>query len=367
MRSTFGQLLKYARSDKREAIEDFSTEALAAALRTDFRPILPLLRERALIDWQLEPTAAEIYTQKPVRGGRVDLAMTFVGPGWSHEVWLEVKVGAGVHGEQMDTYRRAIDERGPDLRTELAFLLKGPFLGHPDVERIWWREIRDVARAMPPTAVLWRDLATYLEEVRVTDPYDDPVEPTEAGAMLDAAALLRKMRRVLRRTARKAHGRWPQLGFPDKKGVADRFVESQFADRARLTIGTRGARANILFGIAQRDIESGFDEGEPQLVVWVEHPPNLTDVRRRLISVADAESGLTPEWIRSWKGYWALRRQVRLSERTDQELMEAWWWDRLEELEKAGVIGLIPRLGAPIAEELDQTDDEELDDAHPDA
>ena len=45
----------------------------------------------------------------------------------------------------------------------------------------------------------------------MTDPFNDPVSPDEAAGMLDAARLLRKMRRLLRRAARDARVRWPQL------------------------------------------------------------------------------------------------------------------------------------------------------------
>lgn len=362
MTSSLAALWRYARAEKIEALENFSTEAVAAAIRSDARPFVRLLHEKKLLNTDREPVDLLVVTQKPVASGFVDLAVTLIGPDWTHEVWVEVKVNSGLNGNQIETYLEAIRGRGPQLPTTLAFLTKYRIRPYPYLVRITWEELKVSATAADPRAYLWRDLAAYLEDVGVTDPFNDPVTPSEAAGMLDAARLLRKMRRLLRRAARDARAQWPQLAFPDSTGVADRFVEEQFADHARLTIGTRGGRANVLMGIVQREASVHWSEAEPQVAVWVEHHPKATEVRRLLIEGA-ASGGLGSDWQRYWKGYWALLRHEPVSKHPDLEEMRAWWFARLEELDAAGIIELLPRLGGRTVEDEAASAEEAVADA----
>jgi len=54
-RSTFGRLFTYARESKVDALENFTTEALAAAIREDPRPIVQLLQRMLLLPSESDP------------------------------------------------------------------------------------------------------------------------------------------------------------------------------------------------------------------------------------------------------------------------------------------------------------------------
>ena len=342
-----------------ENLENFTTEALGAAVRSDWRPFVTLMHEQGLLEPDLVPDDVQVVTQRPVAGGAVDFVATLIGPDWTREIWLEVKVDSGIHGDQIATYQAAIAATG-ELPTVLALLVKRPITGHGELPQLTWRQVRESAKAAPSSAILWHDLALYLEDVHVTDPFDEPVAEAEASAMLDAATLLRKMRRLLRDTALEAQERWSELEFPKAQGVANRFVEEQFADHARLAIGTRSHRAQVYFGMVQREATIDWIEREPHVAVWVEHHPKATDVRRRLIAAA-ASGQIDSQWQRSWKGYWALVRHAPAKELEDLPAMREWWFARLDELDRAGIVNLIPQLGIPTAEEDLAKEDDDVD------
>jgi hypothetical protein len=110
--SNLNQLFRYARSEHVDAKENFTTEALAAAIRHDPDPIVQVLRSRG---WLAEIEQAEVipHTQVRVSGtGCIDLVLE-VSDGTRRCVfWIEVKVDAGEHGEQLANYRRYIRDNG---------------------------------------------------------------------------------------------------------------------------------------------------------------------------------------------------------------------------------------------------------------
>jgi hypothetical protein len=115
--STFGQLFRYARGSRHDALENFTTEAFAAASRENPKPLVRLLRDHSLIRGDFEPTDVAVQTQAHVKGaGIIDLIVELSGHSESAEVWLEVKIGAPESGMQIANYLQWIGSAPDHLR-----------------------------------------------------------------------------------------------------------------------------------------------------------------------------------------------------------------------------------------------------------
>ena len=58
-------LFRYAKSVDAEALENFTTEALASAIRQDHAPLVNVLRERGLLSTDHDPEQLDVHTQRP--------------------------------------------------------------------------------------------------------------------------------------------------------------------------------------------------------------------------------------------------------------------------------------------------------------
>lgn len=182
-----------------------------------------------------------------------------------------------------------------------------------------------------------------MQEINVADDYDEPIDPGEAASLLGAYSLYRKTLRIIRSAVEKGQDRWSQLGWPTAT-EADDQVLSQFKRSRRLTlpIGT-ATPIRIFFGIAQVDDSAQFNQAEPHLVVWAEHPPKQTDLRQALLDQAD-EGALAASWGRRIQGWWALTASEPLSAFRTHDAATSWIVDRLADLDRAGIIAY---LGGP--------------------
>src|SRR3990172_8056806 len=105
MPSTLGRLFDFAKAPNSSAIENFTTEALAGAIRADPRPFLLALRRHDLV--RAAPlTDLDVLTQVVMPGtGILDLVVVSASPELP-ELWIEVKVDAAESGRQLDAYAR---------------------------------------------------------------------------------------------------------------------------------------------------------------------------------------------------------------------------------------------------------------------
>ena len=201
MTSTLYRLLKYAKGGPQETRENFTTEALRAAIREDPGPILRVLHTAGVLPASDEPPAVEAETQVRMQSGQLDLVLAVRARVWWREIWVEVKTGAAEHGEQLRNYLAAVATRD-EPRPKLVLLGPWPISAPAEFRQIRWSEVVRAARHASATSRLWPELIQFLRETNMADDYDGPVTAREAGSLLDAHALLRKMRRAVRRTAR---------------------------------------------------------------------------------------------------------------------------------------------------------------------
>jgi hypothetical protein len=349
-RSTFGRLFTYTRETKADALENFTTEALAAAIREDPRPIVQLLRGMLLLPSLDDPIEVIAATQVGVPGaGILDLVLDVRYPGRAVEIWVEVKVRAGESGQQLNNYRNHLSEVPPDGRPRLVTLARVR-LGQPDqLPWIPWQSIWRAARGASTSSTYWHDLRSFLEEIGMADAFDDPVSAREAASLDDAASLFGKTRRILAAVGAESNVRWPAFKWPTDERRIQRVLSAQFSRHRRfLMVAGEVYRAYLFVGVTPI-------EGEAHAAVWVETRDKAVEPRRRIIAAADA-AGLSDAWERdmgSWGGLHKFRRLVSFSSHGD---VVQWFIDSLEELGQAGILALIPALGR--AEPAEVTDDD---------
>lgn len=134
-----------------ENLLTFATEALAAAIRHDPAPMLSVLPGAAtrVVDASTQVTA---YTQVFFAGaGRMDLVLEIRTGGQLSTVWIEVKVKAGEHGDQLANYQRHASDHGIHLVTLGRARLR------PDIDHVSWSDVRRAAlRCKGPGASFFR-------------------------------------------------------------------------------------------------------------------------------------------------------------------------------------------------------------------
>jgi predicted ATPase len=338
MPSPLGQLFRYARSSTVDAIENFTTEAVAAAGRDDPSPLLTLLRRRGFVNYQENPTQVNLETQVVVaNAGIIDLVLELSGHGASREFWIEAKVDAPESGLQLSNYKAAIGRAGGHT-VELMTLSKAPIAGHPEIPSLTWQELRQAITASGTTSLRWADLLAFLEEKGMADSYDDAIVAREAASLLDAHSLYRKMARIIQLATAEVRTRWPSLAWPKTAGEMEEQLLWQFRHSRRLMVRVRtSSKVDLFLGLVQEGDPAVFSAPEPHLAVWLEHQPKQTELRRRLLKVAD-EGNLSETWTRRLGSWWAVMADERIGAFGTQAEAKAWLLDRVAELDSAGLL-----------------------------
>lgn len=339
--STLSRLFVYAKGAQNVARENFTTEALAGAVRHDPAPLVALFRDACVVS--AAARFVKVLTQMNVPNvGQIDMVVVFDGS----EVWVEVKVDAPESGNQLSTYLKHV---ATTPTTKLVTLAKASL--HPDVVPLTWQQLRRAIVASGSTSPYWSDFRTYLEEIRVADAFDEPISSAERAALGPAHALLRKVARMLVPVAEAAASMVPHLGWRVTEPELLKEVTSKLRAHGVMSVSTRAKlRAGISFGAYP-------DDGDTGVGVWVWSYPSATAVRRQLLDAADAGK-LPIQWERSPVEWEALGVYRRLSDFADHEAAATWLVERLGDLERAGLMRLIPALGLLVAGEDEGSDDD---------
>ena len=170
-------LFKYRATSSIEPLENFTSAALAVAIRHDPGPFLQVLKTVA--DWQpdlaapvhagslavdlSELTSVEAATQvrlgsrNGVELGILDLVLTlYARSGARQEVWIEVKVDARFGENQPQAYMRQRAESGAFLVTLTK--RRESFSGVP---ALYWDQVHEAASTVPGRT-LWADIREWL-------------------------------------------------------------------------------------------------------------------------------------------------------------------------------------------------------------
>ena len=124
MTSVFGRLFKYRPREKRLPEEDFFTEALAGVLQKT--PDVCAKFVEWLIghnDYKVEIKEADIYTQKPVSEGRLDIYIDARSvDGQRHVVGVENKISAKEGGNQLERYLKHLGTESDAATRTLVYV-----------------------------------------------------------------------------------------------------------------------------------------------------------------------------------------------------------------------------------------------------
>lgn len=331
-------MLAYAKADRSERLEDFTTEALALAIKADPTPIINVLVAHGVVDagphHHVAPMTQVAFEHKG-KGGRLDMVLQIDdGSPTAMEVWFENKAHAPEGAGQLARYRRAIDAT-PTVKRELVVLAPHPISKERHHTFIRWQEVADAATSS--TSAIWADFATFLKEKHMTADATLPVSESEAASLGDAFRLFQKMRHLMRRVnerAREVLPEWPSDKWVDD-GSMRRVLMSDFGWNGCLRLHAgKGYAADLVMGATPRSDGLRF-------LVLVEADRTMTEVRSRLV---DSVAALLPDWERPENRARVLGKESLARWFTTDDEAVDWFVTCLVELKEAGIISLIPTL-----------------------
>ena len=321
-RSTLGSLFHYASAS---AVENFTTEAFAAAIRSDPGP---LVRSLSLVDVKFAADRVEVHTQVSTDAGILDLLVTENG---EPSIVIEVKVNAGQSGDQLVRYlewTKSFTERPPRL------VVLSPHQITSDDAVTWlpwqsvWRELRS-----GESNLYWTDLARWLEECEMADDSYEPIAESEVAALDNAHSLLKKAARILTPVAVHMNEVWRGSNWPHDNHRVTKQIILRFQRWPSYSIHHRKwrRRCGVAIGIFHED-------GNGSLGVWVWALAKRVDERSR---IHDLASNLPPGWHRDAASSEMLGAYRPLSEFSTAAKASEWLTARTNELAAVGMFKLI--------------------------
>jgi len=322
--------------------ENFTTEALAAAIRSDPRPFLKALGEH-------ETTSIFVVaTQVPVQGnhgcGILDLVVEVGSLENRRRYWFEVKVNAGEHGDQIEKYLGVIDNLPEEGRPRLHIL--GPRPLREDVQWISWQSVRHGIESTASVNSYWTDLKVFLEEIGMADSFSDPFTSVDLVALRPASSLLGKVARLLFPFAVQSRAIWAEANWPPTEKKIRTELGKFFGRDGILAMNSHTQyKAGVAAGVC-----SDENTGDALLRMWIWLKPSYLNERDRLWTQASRGSLDTTVWSRV-AGWELLSASRRLCHFKDAEEATSWLLDRLRDLAQSGVLGILPTLGVGISGE----------------
>lgn len=145
-------------------------------------------------------TAAKVETQLPTLGGRfVDLAIEMGEPASGLTIWIEVKDGSDLHGDQLDAYVREIHLRAAGRASCVVLLVPSGWEPRTSSEipsAILVADWQGVARVAEDLAAddddlgwLLAEYVSYLKEENLSEPDHKPLDEFSARALMEAESI----------------------------------------------------------------------------------------------------------------------------------------------------------------------------------
>lgn len=329
--SLFGRLYRFARSTEVDQRENFTTEALGAAIRAQPAPFFEALLEHGVIAESPKGTGVLVVTQEIVPGvGIIDLTVRVYRAGdLEREIWIEAKIWAGESGDQLARYQGHLASRPDGDRCVLMILGPRP-IGSTAAPWVSWQALREsITRSVAPSA-LWTELCEFLLEVGVADESSEPVSAREAASLHDAHSLFKKAAKVLTEVNELGKERWPEWSWGGRDQITQ-LILGQFQRHARYTISTGSTPGYIVIGFTDL-----YATGEAHLTVWVETDPKKPTIRQGVIAAAET-GGLDATWLRRLDTWQALSKTQRAATVEGSAATVKWFERCLDELAAAGI------------------------------
>ncbi len=357
MASTLRRLFLFAKSEN-DALENFTTEALAAAIRLDADPFVAALRASSIHLPDGAVRVRGVQTQTGVEGaGILDLIVLLAVGLDEVELWFEVKCNAPESGEQLVRYRAHLAARPASLRPQLIVLAPRHIAGHEDLPLLPWQALWRASSPANTRAPSWWDFRRFLQEINMVNPFDTTITAREASGQTDTFALLQKLEEALNPVVAHATKIAPSLQWPATRKKIRAMMGKHFTWWGTFTVDSRARyRAYVSIG--------AFPDGESR-ESWAGvrvAATSVKDLAARKLLVDCANTGALPgAWMRapSDEEGGALAIYVRLAMFESLPELSAWFIARFDELHAAGALAAIPTLGdAPddASDDADETD-----------
>lgn len=339
MASTLLRMFNLAKATGASALENYTTEVLAAALRGDAAPMAHALR---VLGREVPSTFDFVETQVFTAGvGILDLVLR----AGSQTLVVEVKVGADENDGQLGRYLEWLKTQAAADQGALVLLGPRDLTSEPDVTWLSWQALSDSVAVTRTTHPYWLDLVCFLEELGMVDNFNTPVTADEAASVGNSYRLLRKLQRVLAGPAALMNSAWPGSNWPEKDSDIRLQLMSRFSTGRQLSLEHRARyKAGVSMGV--------YDwEGEAWLGIWVWCNPRKVAERDSIRALA-ANVPLSQRWEQDPASWELLGAGKKLVEVPEISAASQWLLDRIGELAAVGMFALIERLGsAPPDEE----------------
>ncbi len=339
------------------AHENFTTEAVAACIRSDSGPMLAVLREVADLSPPLAtPVARGIWadpkTQVFLPGvGFIDTVLT-VGneSGVVGEIWLEAKIeskeGMSFDGTgQLAAYQKAASSLTARDGIPRDIVALSKIRLQSSVSWLDWRRL--YAAASRSHDRWWQDLRIFMEETQVSDASLLSISDREAGSIGDSARMIAKVSEVIRQVNRRAGELWPTPPMKNKvhwvsEGNLLNHVGAVFRQRGRMIMDGSLLR----YGAVDVD-------GTAHWHLAVRARGQRTAHLEQIVSRAIGR-GLGSDWTPQISTDEFIARSVRVASCSDHQQAVAWFAEGLAQLQSSGLLSdIAAAAGGPDATGLE--------------
>ena len=342
-RSTLGRLFTYSKDTLVVAQENFTTEALAAAISRDGAPMVRALGDLARRNRTFDRAcpearslsvdaieAVETQTFLPEVGavagesgyGFLDLVLRLRG---GRQVWIEVKVGSPLREDQLEAYRDAARRR-PDPPPAVISLTSREAVREAKVEGVAaldWNDLYASVRRRGVVTDRWADLLEFLEEQGVASERTMEITDQEAGSVRVAFRLFEKVGCVHEGAQRDVDPVAERRGYLSLGGG-----RTDAATKAPYNVEQTGAMLNFLANTFRSDgtmltrggpVRYGIVEldGSAFWIVAVERGGWKQDKVERVIGLArgllGSDRSPADRWEEDANGPLVLQKSVRVS------------------------------------------------------
>lgn len=304
MGSNLGRLLRYARGQENEQTENFTTEALAAAVREDPTPLLAALQRlyeargdqeaQALLTTLAAHPRLHVATQVTLDNRRrIDFRAISKDP--PLQIWIEVKVHSGQSGKsQLPEYLEEAEKHAPSRVVLLGREDLRPDL--PDLAFLSWQALYDaVTPELAQRSTWWRELRHFLRELHMADSYETPVTEEELNAFAHWRTYFGKVHRILQPLARYLEKQQPSSDWPNKDGELNRQLNDQLLRWNFLVMFDKNRKdwGHLKVGVFNRRVDDG--PVEPWLGMWIW----IKEGAKQREAIHAACAALPAQWLRS--------------------------------------------------------------------
>lgn len=345
MGSNLGRLLRYARGQENEQTENFTTEALAAAVREDPTPLIAALRTlyeargdqeaQDLLKKISAPPQLQVSTQVTLDSGRrIDFRAISKEP--SLQIWIEVKVHSGESGQgALPDYLHEARQHAPS-----RVVLLGREDLRPDLQDLAFLSWQALCDEVPPAApTWWRELKQFLEEEGMADGYETPVTPKELEAFFHFHDLFGKVRRILLPVALHLNKCQSSSGWPQNNKHLTKQLNHKFGNSKYFAMYDKGHKqwGHMAVGLLRRTATDGTPD--PWLGLWV----RVKDKSKQPADLNAAVARLPELWTSAGDTVCRAGRPLREFQADHHQDAIDFLKARIDELKDAGVLALLSR------------------------